>query len=269
MGEDFLALSEKQSKGFQGPGKRTRLTDLVRSFSGCPGDLHIQARLTRRAVVSRSRLVGTSSVSSFSRQDEFDSGESLVRYRHGPVRLAFEAVLLIFEGFWTMQIWRSGFTQPVHFLAWLWLIGCCSSVAMGQTFSIDNAELVPANGTSNVLDLELEAGVLGNDTDSTMLSGTLMSSVDLEWNGSDYDVTGYTISSGSFTATDVSFSLIFGISAVSSNMGGDVVTIAPPSAVVGGVFAGSDHLLTINRGSIDAAGNAFDFAAMPLSLIHI
>ena len=156
-------------------------------------------------------------------------------------------------------------TFLVRNLAWLCLSGSLANFAVGQTFSIDNNVLVPATGTTNVLDFDLNAGILGNDSDSSNISGTLNASVDLVFNGSSYDVTGYSIAGGSFDATDVSFSLIFGVSAVTSNMGGDVMTISPPSPVVGGMFDAADQLITINRGSIDAAGNSFDFAAMPIS----
>lgn len=75
-------------------------------------------------------------------------------------------------------------TFLVRNLAWLCMFGSLANFAVGQTFSIDNNVLVPATGTTNVLDFDLNAGILGNDSDSSNISGTLNASVDLVFNGS-------------------------------------------------------------------------------------
>ena len=147
----------------------------------------------------------------------------------------------------------------------LLVIGLLSGNSLSaQTFTVDDAELVSATGTTNVLSLELDAGPLGSDTDMTMLSGPQDATVNIAWNGAGYDVTGFSINSSTFNATDVNFSLIFGVSAQSSDLGGEVETLSPPSMVVDGVLDAADQLVTVNRGAIEAAGNTFDFASMPI-----
>ena len=145
----------------------------------------------------------------------------------------------------------------------IFLTTICATTS-AQTVSVDNLQLAPANDPVNVLTLTLDAGPLGSDTDMATLTGTADATVDVSWNGTNYDITGFSISGGSVDVSDVSFSLFFGaVTADSSGLGGTPSTIAPPSVVTGGTFAGSDHQFVVNRGVIDAGGMTIDFGATP------
>ncbi len=135
-----------------------------------------------------------------------------------------------------------------------------------QVVTIDDFLLVPADESVNVLEIHVDAGVLGSDTDRSTLTGNMIANLNVEWTGAAYEVNGFTILGGDVNASDVMFSLFGGlISATGTGLGGTPSTLAPPSLVTNGNFDAADHQFEMNRGEFAAAGDTLDFSATPVA----
>ncbi|MEM7313011.1 MAG: hypothetical protein AAF497_07650 [Planctomycetota bacterium] len=139
------------------------------------------------------------------------------------------------------------------------------SAVTAQTVST-TLMLAPANDPVNVIDLQLSAGALGSDSDTSEFSGTIDVEFELANVNGSYDVTGLTFTGGLVQATDVAFSLLFGaVTADAVDMAATPYTVTPPGAASNGTFNSMDHGIEINQGMVVGPGIVMDFATMPFS----
>ncbi len=124
--------------------------------------------------------------------------------------------------------------------------------------------LVTSMGATNRMDLTLNAGILGTDTKSSDFSGVFDVNFQLSRSAPNaYVIDQFTISGGSILATDVTFNLL--VAVTGTGLGGVPSTVVAPSEVTSGTFSASDHVFTLNQGTISAAGTSLDFATMPVT----
>lgn len=132
--------------------------------------------------------------------------------------------------------------------------------------AVDNLRLVPPSEPVNVLEVEVSGGFLiGSDTQKPNLSGWADVDLDLNMASGDPILNTFAFRDGDILLSDVTFSLAFGnIQATTLGLGGAPSTPGPPGLVNDGELNAVDHLFTINRGVLVAAGETTDFATEPL-----
>lgn len=141
-----------------------------------------------------------------------------------------------------------------------------NSTAVAETVFLDSLQLAPAIVTTNILDISVDAGALGSDSDQTELSGSVMAMLDLDLSSGEAIATGLSFTGGSIQFSDISLSFALGlITAESSSIAGTVFTPIPPGLVEDSVFDASQHLITLNQGTFSAAGESIDLSAEPIA----
>lgn len=147
-------------------------------------------------------------------------------------------------------------------------LGVCQSAA-GVTVSVDQVALLPPNDPVNVFEAKVSGGFLiGSDTEYPEATGWADVDLGFDMSTGDPVLQTFAFRGGELMLSDVSFSLAFGaITATTQGLGGIPSTPSPPGLVNDGDVSAIDHLFTIDRGQIDAAGEIFDFSAEPLEAL--
>jgi len=123
--------------------------------------------------------------------------------------------------------------------------------------------LVPPSAQVNTLELTITAEALGmtfGDSDTATLTGNALVELTINFQPVTFeaDTVGLEFTGGRFAVSNVSFSLdfsLFGeVQATGTGIAGTLDTLAPPGLVVGGAFAGSDHVAILNEGTVYAYG---------------
>lgn len=161
-----------------------------------------------------------------------------------------------------MNLWRSTKERGASAATALGLVLLVCTFGFTQSVST-TLQLDAPSAPVNELQFNLAAGLLGSDAATATLSGDIDVTFDLTSDGAGYDITGMTLTGGLVSITDVSFDLRFGVSADASGLAATPFTAAPPALVTASTFDSADHGLTVDQGTVDAAGSSIDFAAMP------
>ena len=162
------------------------------------------------------------------------------------------------------------------------LLAAATPPALADLIPVDLA-LVPPSAQINTLELTITAEALGSalgDSDSATLTGNVLAELTINFQPVtlEADTVGLEFTGGRFVGSDVSLSLNFGllggIQATGTGIAGTVDTPAPPGLVVGGTFAGSDHVAILNEGIVYAhgtgtVGGLFDPLTVDLSVYPI
>jgi len=143
-------------------------------------------------------------------------------------------------------------------LVLLLVAGAASASVIGVDLS-----LVPPSDQANRLELTLTASALfitRHDTDYANLAGNVLASLSVNFDPTplDAEVIGLEFTGGGITLSDLSFTLDYGflgtLQANGTGIGGTLDTPTPPGVVTGGAFAGSDHVVILNQGTIVSGG---------------
>ncbi|MCA9239908.1 MAG: hypothetical protein KDA37_06905 [Planctomycetales bacterium] len=136
--------------------------------------------------------------------------------------------------------------------------------------------LAPANNSTNRLTFTVSSFGF-SDTDTSDVSGSVASQLELDVSPSGVSVAGLRFDGGQIDATDLDFSFgpaIFPVATIKGrDLGGDLTTIGPGfSTVSGGQFPTEDHLFVIDEGTLAISsllGNqTFDLASDPAELVE-
>lgn len=134
--------------------------------------------------------------------------------------------------------------------------------------------LTPPNALTNTLDLTLEVPVLGNSSDTTEVSGSILARIDIDPETG--LISSLELLSGDLSGTPVNFSnsvLLLGSYDLSTSvLGGTVDTLAPPAPVIAQQTAAELHQLIINSGTLTGSATALgtttpvglDFSTTPV-----
>lgn len=138
----------------------------------------------------------------------------------------------------------------------------------------DDLTLVAAdtNDGTNILNVTVQPTGFPSDTQSSVLSGTMTGSVNLEGSGVDATLTQLSFDGGRLFGSDATFTFplpapfIGNLTVLARNLTGTVGTETPPGAVIEDQIDSSDHQLTIDRGTIEGLGaTLIDFTLTPLT----
>ncbi len=137
----------------------------------------------------------------------------------------------------------------------------CSAITLGDL------QLSPPAAPTNVLLVQLDAGILGSDQTTTQLTGNL--SVELELRQSSNGIVPFffEFNGGSIAVADATLELLGGI--ITGSLVGVAATPStpqPPSFIQDNQFSASDHIITINQGTASFPGTTLDFALNPIDV---
>ena len=143
-----------------------------------------------------------------------------------------------------------------------------ASAATAITVDLNSLTFTPPTPPTNEITINVNTDAIGNDSDTATVSGMMTGKLDFDLVGTSVEPTGLELTGGNVALGDTSFSFLFGaITATSSGISGVPDTLAPPSVVSGGMFAGSDHSVLLNQGTLTAAGEVIDLALNPISVV--
>ena len=156
--------------------------------------------------------------------------------------------------------------MPRRAFVMVFVLGCAlPAAALAVSADLDNLQLVPANDPFNVFSIAINTDQIGNDSDTSIVTGAITAQLELDIFGSAVTPAGLELTGGQAMFSDVNFSFLFGaVSVTSSGLAGIPDTPSPPSMVTNGSFPAEDHTFLLNQGTIEAAGQVIDLATMPL-----
>ena len=138
--------------------------------------------------------------------------------------------------------------------------------ARGGMVSLNNLMFLPPAAPTNEIQLTLATDVLGNDSDTTQLSGFSMADLDFQVVGTDVVPTGLTFTGGQVALSDVRFSFFFNtIQITAMGMVGSPNTPLPPGTVTNGQFDATEHEMIFDQGVLTGPGATIDLSSTPIS----
>jgi hypothetical protein len=133
-----------------------------------------------------------------------------------------------------------------------------------QNVVLDHLTLDAPTGTTNRLSITLQTNI-GTDSEISNVTGRMSGLLDFSYSAGQITPTGITLTGGDIATSNVTFSFLFGLVTVrTEDVGGTPSTPNPPSLITSGMFNGSDHVVTLNRGRIIAPGQTTDLATSPI-----
>ncbi len=137
--------------------------------------------------------------------------------------------------------------------------------------AVSQAVQLNINQSSSTLNMSVDAGSNGSDNDSTHVSGTVSTTLGIDFDPNTFDASlnWMTINqSGTSLATtsDLNFGLRFlfvPVTLTGSGIGG---TVSGSGPVSGSVYTGSNYTITLNQGAITASigGEVYNLGAQPI-----
>lgn len=160
---------------------------------------------------------------------------------------------------------RQGTWPCSRLLTFVGLVVSLAATASSQSILLDQLGLDPPGGGVNRLSVTIATNQIGSDTEVANVTGSVQGNLDFQIRGNALEPVGFTFTGGDVFLSDLNFSFLFGaVHVTTTGLAATPSTVDPPSTISMGSFAASDHQLTIDRGTINAAGSILDLTTSPI-----